>query len=171
MGLGIRRNVSSCFCAESCPKGTFPFKQYWIAANAPTPPHYGLRTYLFRFAVETTLNCFWTPVSNHLPPPSAELLIKTHFPDTPTEKRYRLQLVLQQGLLSNVYQQDYVTPLPEIGTEVDPNATSSCSRIIKLLPHAVLGLPWFALLTPAYPDACDDADFPMKEQTKPFAPF
>jgi hypothetical protein len=45
---------------------------------------------------------------------------------------------------------------------VDPEGPSSCSRTLMLLTHVALGAPWYAQLTPAYPDACSDADFPAK---------
>src|SRR3990172_11333410 len=41
----------------------------------------------------------------------------------------------------------------------------------QLLPFSLPVSGFEAILTPAYPDACVDADWPEKEQRKPLAPF
>ncbi len=172
MGLGVRRSRTPCFCAESCPAGTYPFEQYWIKAPAPLGPQYGLNAYLYRFVGTGSGGlCIWRAVTDHFFGPSLEELTKTTVAAPPGFMAYRFDLVLLDGTGINQWTQTYTTALPEPPGLVQPGATNSCSRIIKLLTHVVLGVPWFAQMTPAYPDACDDADFPAKEQTKPFAAF
>src|SRR3989337_3042970 len=148
MGLGQRRSENSCFCNVGCPAGTFPFRQYWVIASAIGGPDTGGEHWLFRFSSSPSPDlCEWLPVEDHgFPPISASLRFNLHLePD--------------------------FTGYDPPGGLVQPEAENSCSKMRIVLPFALPVSGFEAILTPAYPDACVDADWPEKEQRKPLAPF
>ena len=79
---------------------------------------------------------------------------------------YAMQLRLSFIGGVNVWRGEFFTALPEPEGLVEPESPTSCSRQAMFLPHAILGLVSVAKITPAYPDACVDLDYPAKEQRK-----
>jgi hypothetical protein len=171
MGLGERRSTTSCFCSSGCPPGTFPFRQYWIIAAAIAGPDTGGEHWLFRFASAPTPDlCTWDPVESHgIIPIIAELRLNVQFgPGGP--QGYQFELTMSQGLLFSFWSQIW-NNAPPAGGLVQPEADNSCSRIRIVLPFALPVSGFEAVMTPAYPDACVDVDWPAKEQRKPLAAF
>ena len=171
MGLGNRRSETSCFCSLGCPAGTFPFRQYFVTTPTTPGPNYGGVHYLFRYTTIAGNACIWDSVADHFIGPSTERLFWNPINLGPDSNEYNVELTLITIGGINTWRQTFSTALPEPPGQVEPNAPTSCSRMRILLPHVILGVLSIAELTPAYPDACDDADYPAKQQTKFLASY
>lgn len=171
MGLGIRRDEPSCFCNFGCPAGTFPFRQYWVTTPALPGPNYNDNHYLFRNDTQSPPVCTWKAVRDHFIGPSIENFTLELILNDPDLMGYQIELILLDPGGINTWRNQFFTALPEPQGEVQPESPTSCSRMTIQLPHVIFGLSSIATLTPAYPDACDDDDFPEKQQTKFLAAF
>src|SRR3972149_6663598 len=171
MGLGQRRSENSCFCNVGCPAGTFPFRQYWVIASAIGGPDTGGEHWRFRFSSSPSPDlCEWLPGEDHgFPPISASLRFNLHLEPDFTAG-HKVELTMQQLLLFSLWDKNFTGDDPPGGL-VQPEAENSCSKMRIVLPVAWPVSGFEAFLTPAYPDACVDADWPEKEQRKPLAPF
>lgn len=148
-----------------------PFRQYWVTTATVPGPSYQDRHYLYRFDAPTFEGCIWKAVTDHLAGPSTEELQFYPWSKDDEQMSYAVELVLAFPLGVNVWRGIFSTALPETGDKVEPEAPTSCSRQKITLPHIVFGLVSPAVLTPAYPDACSDDDYPEKEQRKFLASF
>lgn len=167
MPLSNRRLRPSCFCDANCISGTWPFDGYWIEAPRLAGPGYDTPV-LYRFALEGSPGvCRWDSVKDHFAGPSVEQLTKATVGSPPGTKAFQWELNIQDATGINVYIIQVQTNLPEVAP-IDPNSIISCSTLRWELPHVILGPAFSAVITPAYPDACDDDDYPMKEQRKPW---
>lgn len=148
-----------------------PFRQYWVFTPTTPGPSYLFNTYLFRSDFVGTPVCTWQSVEDHLTGPSTEQITFECIDAGPDFLQYSVELLLAFPLGVNVWRQVFTTARPEPEGLVEPNAPTSCSRIRIDLPHVLLGSLSIASLLAAYPDACDDADYPAKVQRKFFAAF
>jgi hypothetical protein len=171
MGLGTRRATTSCFCSTGCNPGTYPFAQYWIDSFAPFNPFYA-QFVLFRFKeVLEDDECVWESVENHFGPISIERLTKTVIADGQNNiVGFRWTLFIQDQTGNNAWSQDFFLST-QFGGIVVPEHPGSCSKMEYRLDNVFGGPSFEAVLRPAYPDACDDADRFSKIQRKPLAPF
>jgi len=172
MGLGNRRSVTSCFCNAGCPAGTFPHRQYWVIATGFNVPDTDGEHWLMRFVPNPSPDlCEWQAVESHgFPPKLATLRKNVNFgPGGPTGYTWEFT-IFEPPFAIGIWELTLPNTDPEGGL-VQPEADNSCSRQSFSLPQGGF-LPSFpAVLTPAFPEACIDADWPEKEQRKPYAPF
>lgn len=171
MGLGRRRNETSNFCRGGCPLGTYPFRQYWVTTDSLNDPSYGGSSYLYLFTSETVDGCIWDSVTTHFAGSIVERLIFRPVNVGPGFAAYEVTVEHLTLLGFNGWRQIFVTPLPEQEGLVNPNSPTSCSRMVIELPNVNPSLDDVAIISPAYPDACTDDDFPEKLQVKPLARF
>jgi len=167
-----RRTVTSCFCNVGCPNGTYPYFQFWVTAVATLPPDYGNLTKLFIFGEKLPGDvCVWHPVKREFSPGGTEDLIFRPIAVGGDFKGWQTELLLSTFIVNNRWFNDNIVALPE-SSPIEPEASNSCSR----LRHELLGDPGqttfgASVLIPAYPDACNDSDWPEKQQRPPLNPF
>ena len=171
MGLGQRRAETPCFCNEQCPAGTFPFRNYWVSAHSEFGPDYGNDHVLFTFNTTAGDQCIWQTPVDHFPLPSVETLTRIPLVAPDGFQAWRWMLFVLEGLNTNIWTIDLVYAVPEVGSLVEPEAPASCSRRSFILNQVVPTSPGFATVDAAYPDACDDGDYPAKIIRKPQVPF
>lgn len=171
MGLGQRRTETGCFCNKGCPLGTMPFKQYWLISRAISGPDTAGAHWLMQFVLESPgLGCIWQPVETHGFPPKIASIQFQEIVAPAGQRGYRVTVAMSQLLLFSSWSKDFFSDI-EDAELVQPEAESSCSRMQIVLPFAIPVSGFNAILTPAYPDGCVDADWPQKEQRKPLAAF
>lgn len=168
MGLGIRRAPIDCQCIEGCRHWTKPFKHYWVS-SASLYGFYHEDFVLYRFSAFYPPSCEWVAVQGHFPVPRVELLRKTPIADGGGNIiGFRWTLINTSGAGPLNSWSVPVVPGEYTAYPVEHEGWGSCDKLTYNLPHDVLGPAFSAVIQAGYPDACDDADFPAKVQTKPF---
>lgn len=166
MGLGFRRTVTSCFCAEGCPRGTYPYRRYFVEAFFIVGPSYGNKHILYQFIGMDGATCVWTPVTKELGPGSIEELRKIPIIDgAGVSIGWRWDLILFDGGGGNTWSLDILPPyLDDI--PYPPQSAKSCSKRSWILLHTFAGPISPATLSAAFPNACDNDDWPAKAQAR-----
>lgn len=169
MGLGIKRSRTSCFCSAGCPAGTYPFDQYWVTAKGIGVPDTGGAHWLMRFKSQSMgLACLWEAVDSHGIPPITASIVWEESAAPVGFRKYTVTFSTFQLIIVGTWAASFTSPIETEGL-IEPEAPASCSRIKIVLPFAIPTTGNEAILTPAFPNACDDADWPIKEQRKPVA--
>jgi len=148
-----------------------PFRQYWVTTPTTPGPSYQGRHFLYRFDTPSFEGCLWHAVTDHFNGPSLEELQFYQSLNDPDIMCYNVDLILVFPLGVNVWRGTFCTALPEPPGLVEPESPTSCSRMSIQLQHVILGTLSVATITPAYPEACTDDDYPEKQQTKFLAAF
>lgn len=167
MTLGVRRGGDvHCACAIGARPWTRPFFHYWVSAPSLAPPNYGTSVYLYRYDGFYVDHCKWRSVADHFSGPSNEELQLWPVYSGGDPIGFRWFLIIFDISGSNSWEIIETWPQDE-WYPVDHEGEGSLDRMQYKLPHTAFGPLLAAELRPGYFEACDDGDYPAKQQSKP----
>lgn len=168
MGLAQRRNHGPCWCDRGCPPDTWPYEQYWVEfANVFVIGNLYPNPKLYRFKRKISFGCEWEVVAASGGLFTGEILERRELgTSTPEVLDYEWRLKITYATILWQWSIRYIWDLKTQPYPVPNFTPASCSAIQQDLLIEPPVPPLFARITAAYPDACDDNDWPQKRQDK-----
>ncbi len=147
--------------------GTFPHEMYFVdAITAFGPAYFGTPALYVNSLRNDAGVCQWSSKIDNFPGPSVEQLDKIPIFLGIDVIGYSFQLTVTDPSGTNTWIGSWTVPFNE-EWPLPIDDQKSCSRRRIKLPHVVFGEFFPATLYAAFPDACDNADWPEKSQFIP----